>query len=121
MSERAMVRQGDILLIPITKEQALTMRRIAVPRDQGKVVLAYGEVTGHAHVLEGEGVELFETPTEGDRILTIDPKRKDAALRHVDLPTGGKGDHDMIPLVSGDYIVRRQREYVQGASVWVGD
>jgi len=45
------LRQGDILLIerPDLKREQLTHC------DTGKLVLAYGEVTGHAHRLEDDG------------------------------------------------------------------
>ena len=43
-----MLRQGDILLVPVEKvPDGLT----EVPRENGKVVLAEGEATGHLHAI----------------------------------------------------------------------
>lgn len=65
-SGAAQYRQGDVLLERIEKMPAgLT----AAKRDAGRVVLAYGEVTGHAHALtepgtrkltDEKGAEFFE-------------------------------------------------------------
>lgn len=41
-------RQGDVLLIPVGK---LPKDATEVPLDSGRIVLAYGEVTGHAHAI----------------------------------------------------------------------
>jgi hypothetical protein len=43
-----MYRQGDIMVKPVNRiPQGLK----AVPLDKGRVILAYGEVTGHAHAI----------------------------------------------------------------------
>lgn len=42
------IRQGDVLLLPVAK---LPANCTAVPLDKGRIVLAYGEVTGHAHAI----------------------------------------------------------------------
>lgn len=42
------IRQGDVLLVPVS---VLPAACTAVPEDQGRIVLAYGEVTGHAHAI----------------------------------------------------------------------
>ena len=41
-------RQGDVGLIPVA---SLPDGAKKVPRDKGRIVLAYGEVTGHAHAI----------------------------------------------------------------------
>lgn len=71
-------RQGDVLIervasIPKTKTTPIA-------RDNGRVVLAYGEVTGHAHALHGPGATLLEGP-EG-RFLRVDEEAL-ASLRPV--------------------------------------
>jgi hypothetical protein len=51
-------RQGDILLI---KRDALPDgEATAIKRDNGRVVVAYGEVTGHAHATTQASVEQVE-------------------------------------------------------------
>lgn len=42
------IRQGDVLLTPVA---ALPAGCVEVPNDRGRIVLAYGEVTGHAHAI----------------------------------------------------------------------
>lgn len=42
------IRQGDVLLQPVAK---LPANCAEVPLDKGRIVLAYGEVTGHAHAI----------------------------------------------------------------------
>jgi hypothetical protein len=43
-----MIRQGDVLLTPANK---LPAGCTEVQLDKGRIVLAYGEVTGHAHAI----------------------------------------------------------------------
>lgn len=90
-----MYRQGDVLLKPAKN---IPDEAKPVKRDQGRVVLAYGEVTGHAHAITTRGVELLER--EAERYLRV----KDAAeLRHE--------EHSTIKVPPGIYEVVIQREY----------
>lgn len=59
-------RQGDVFLSPVAAVPATSTK---TKRDNGRVVLAYGEVTGHAHAIHGAGATLLEGP-EG-RFLTV--------------------------------------------------
>lgn len=93
---REMVRQGDVLLTPIDKIPAGAKPVARTPRG---VVLAYGEVTGHAHTVEDEFAELMEMETE--RYLSIAP-RKVATLVHE--------EHGSAQL-TGNYKVTIQSEY----------
>jgi hypothetical protein len=54
-----MYRQGDVLIIPV---ESIPERLDAIDRDDGRVVLAHGEVTGHAHAIKAEGAVLFRDP-----------------------------------------------------------
>lgn len=98
-------RQGDVCIIPInTPDRASGTRLTPVQRDRGRVVLQYGEVTGHAHAIHEQDVELFE-PGEASQLA-------ERFLR-----VGGAGavlvheEHAPIELPAGWYEVRRQREY----------
>jgi hypothetical protein len=103
-----MFRQGDILLVPVEK---IPEDLKEVPREQGRMVLAHGEATGHAHVLEGEAQFLAADLEEMDgRFLLVE---EEAELVH--------DEHDTITVPPGEYEVRRQREYQPEAPVWVGD
>jgi hypothetical protein len=57
---RTMKRQGDVLLIPVDEIPAGLK---TVPRDNGRVILAYGEATGHAHAVRAD-VGLFAADLE---------------------------------------------------------
>jgi hypothetical protein len=94
-------RQGDVLLIAVA---AIPGRAVPVPRDQGEVVLAYGEVTGHRHAIADPHAELLALPDQEieRRFLRIVGDK--ALLRHE--------EHDTITLRPGTYQVVRQREYV---------
>lgn len=59
-----MYRQGDVLIAPITETAVPDTARDAAsePRDgRGRLVLALGEVTGHAHAVVGPGRLVRET------------------------------------------------------------
>lgn len=94
------MRQGDVYLL--RTDEPIPTDAKPVQRERGRVVLAYGEVTGHAHVIEDEDVELFTTTADAvDRWLRVGPKG--ATLTH--------DEHGPIVLAPGAYKVRIQREY----------
>lgn len=99
-------RQGDVF---IERAEGLPDGATAVPRDQGRVILAYGEVTGHAHALVDRGAELFSVPGSEDRWLVIRPSG--TAVEGGDVALLTHEEHATIPIPPGVYRVRRQREY----------
>ena len=109
-----MYRQGDVLLVEV---KAIPKHaKDVTPKD--RVVLAYGEVTGHAHAFYPEVVELsafdkalgkkINPPAlkaklwdaGAERFLQVAEK---TALRHE--------EHDAIEVPAGNYRVIQQREY----------
>lgn len=92
-------RQGDVLIRSTDKIPANLME---VPRDKGRVILAYGEVTGHAHAVIGDDVLFLATDLDemSRRFLKVEGE---AAVVHE--------EHDTITLPAGAYEVVRQREY----------
>jgi len=98
-----MYRQGDVLVVE-TKERPASAK--PVPRDAGRVILAYGEVTGHAHALTDKRATLYRDDGAGSggrTFLSIAPGDP-AELQHE--------EHSTIPLPGGkDYEVIIQREY----------
>jgi len=102
-------RQGDIAIIPVQRKQRPS-RDKRVAADNGRIILAYGEVTGHAHALPEADVELYETAQAADRFLRV---HSATVLSHE--------EHAAIALPKGDYIVRRQREYEPEATRLVAD
>ena len=93
-------RQGDIAIIPVKGRRPKGAK--LAKRDNGRIVLAYGEVTGHAHAILDNDAELWETAAAADRFLRV-RARGGAVLVHE--------EHAPIALPKGDYIVRHQREY----------
>ena len=89
-----MKRQGDLLIVKVTKIPDGSIKR-------DNKVLAEGEATGHMHeldlgeVYEKDGTLYFKVP-EGAK----------AALNHQ--------EHKTVTFEPGDYKVIRQREYVPG-------
>ena len=90
------IRQGDVLLIP---RASIPATAVPVQRDRGRVVLAYGEVTGHAHAIMEPEVELLTA--DDARYLRVD--RVSAQLQHE--------EHAVLDIPAGHYEVRTQREY----------
>jgi hypothetical protein len=95
-----MYRQGDVLLVRTDRELPDTAR--AVPPDAGRVVLARGEATGHAHAIDSPLAQLYEEH-DGRRYLRVRAEAGHVRLLHE--------QHDPIALPPGLYEVRRQREY----------
>jgi hypothetical protein len=91
-------RQGDVLLRRIDRlpENALPVKW------EDRVVLAYGEVTGHAHAISTQYAQMFTS--KGDRFLET---KTGAKLIHE--------EHSAIQLPAGLYKVIQQREYVPEA------
>ena len=109
------VRQGDVFLERVAP-RAKSGTSIT---DQGRIILAYGEVTGHAHevVCAEPGIsdenfspaQLFEEP-DGTRYLFVE---RSCTLTHQ--------EHGPIALAPGVYKVTRQREYSPEAIRSVAD
>jgi hypothetical protein len=94
-----MFRQGDVLIIPVAHMPPGLKK---VKRENGRVVLAHGEVTGHAHAITDKRVALFHDPKLAAIFMHVsgaDP----VALEH--------DEHGTIAIPPGTYEVRRQREY----------
>jgi hypothetical protein len=110
-SKPQQIRQGDVQLQPVA---SLPDGCKEVPNDKGRIVLAYGEVTGHAHAIAdhrpalraGEIAEaaiararLFVAPS-GERFLEV---RETVTLRHE--------EHTAHTLNPGIYKLPVQVEY----------
>lgn len=92
-------RQGDVLIRQIDK---LPKDAMAVP-NKGRIVLAYGEATGHAHAIASdEAMEYTMVDAHGAvrRFLSV---ASSATVKHE--------EHAAIPLPAGVYEIVQQREY----------
>jgi hypothetical protein len=88
-------RQGDVFLMQV--ELLPSGAEVEEISDE-KIVLAYGEVTGHSHSVSPEDAKLYRSGD--DRYLVVETNAK---LIHE--------EHDAITLPNGVYRVIRQREY----------
>lgn len=89
-------RQGDVLL-----EKVASLPKAATPMinpEKGRLVLAYGEVTGHAHAIDSKLATMYQW--EGDRLIDVRPG---AQLLHE--------EHAAVVIEPGVYKVVQQREY----------
>ena len=114
MTTPFIVRQGDVLLRRI---DAIPADAKPVKRDAGRIILAYGEVTGHAHAICDPHAQLLQLPREltdaeiDERFLAI--TGAEATLQHE--------EHAAITIPPGTYQVTRQREYAGPMNQWVAD
>lgn len=109
-----MFRQGDILIMRVANN---TETGAEVPRDKGRVVLAYGEVTGHAHAIAAPEATLFETKEQADAALALGTR----ILKALGPVTLSHEEHSEILIPQGTYKVIRQREYAPEALRQVAD
>jgi len=102
MTLRPVFRQGDVLLDQVAELPDDAETHLLAPA-HGRIILAYGEVTGHFHAVPAAAGELMEVTTSGrvDRYLRI---RSRTRLTHQ--------EHGPIELEPGLYRVRIQSEYV---------
>lgn len=106
MSNRLVARQGDVLVFAATAQESKAKGDEVKPDAARGVVLAYGELSGHAHVLPPDAATLFAFK-DGDRLLKI---AKATTLRHTQTD-GRQADHAPIDLPKGNYVVRVKRVY----------
>lgn len=92
------LRQGDVGLVRV---DSIPKNTVAVARDKGRIILAYGEVTGHAHAILDTAAELVRTADTNERFLKI---MATCELQHE--------EHATITLPPGNYRVIQQVEYV---------
>lgn len=101
-----MVRQGDVLLIPI-KVQKKDLE--PAPLDPRGLVLAEGESSGHYHVVFGHGAKLMRFRDTTACVVVVADKGGD--VRVVGGGGGGVDRHTPISLAPGRYEVRIQRSW----------
>lgn len=90
------LRQGDVLLVPV---RALPKGAKDETPD-GRLVLAFGESTGHAHAIENEHQSCRYWTAGGERFLQV---LVTSELRHE--------EHAPISLPPGIYKLPQQVEY----------
>jgi hypothetical protein len=89
-------RQGDVLLV---KTEAIDVTEVPeIERDNGRIILAEGETTGHAHAVADVEVKFFQVD---DARILVSPVP--FSVRHE--------EHATIQVPAGTFRVVRQREY----------
>lgn len=96
---RGAYRQGDVLLVPCPD---IPVSARPEPPEQGRVVLARGETTGHAHAMAAQRVCHFREDGTGGGFVRVDGSAP-VALTHE--------EHAPLMVPPGSYRVVRQREY----------
>ena|SRR5882724_2205050 len=109
MKNKNQFRQGDVLIegVPSKKIEGKDAT------ENGRIVLAHGEATGHAHEVISEDATLIhpeDMKAVGELILSV---RSDAEIVHQ--------EHATIPIKRGNYRITRQMEYSQKAPQRVAD
>jgi len=92
-------RQGDVLLVAV---KAAPEPGVSVGRQDGRLVLADGEVSGHAHAIVAERAHLVSDELADQLYLLV--HGDDVKLEHE--------EHDTVTVPPGIYRVVRQWEYV---------
>ena len=100
-----MLRQGDVLLVPVRS----IPKSVVAQKIKGRIVLAHGEVTGHAHTVDARRATLV-IAEGGVTYLTVEQLTE---VRHQ--------EHAPVTLQPGKYKVVRQREYTPEAIRNVAD
>jgi len=95
-------RQGDVMVRKVSK----LPKGATEVKTKGRIILAHGEVTGHAHAIaEGEAQEFTMADAAGAvrRFLKV---VSEATVRHE--------EHAPVPLPPGVFEIIQQREYFPG-------
>jgi len=92
-----MYRQGDVLIVPVKKAPS---HAVAQKAENGRVILARGEVTGHHHSFEDDGNVALLEAAPGELYLKVDAL---SMLTHQ--------EHGSIAVTPGVGRVIIQRQY----------
>jgi hypothetical protein len=104
-------RQGDVLIEQVSRIPQNAIRQQREPGN--RVVLAYGEATGHHHSIETADIDVADWWKSPDGKFQYLALQKDTDVKHQ--------EHKSITLPPGNYRVRRQREYTPEAIRNVAD
>ncbi len=96
---KKMYRQGDVLIVAV---DSIPESATEVPRSRRGVVLAEGEVTGHAHRIPSRSAKLFRTEMDARFMRVTAP----VALNHE--------EHKTVDIPKGNYRISIHTEYVPG-------
>jgi len=89
-------RQGDVLVVSIK----LIPKSAEASKDKGDIILAHGEVTGHAHRIAEQPAKAALWSANAERFLQV---METVALTHE--------EHSTVTIPPGNYQVVIQTEY----------
>lgn len=100
-SIKGQYRQGDVLMMDIDEKLLAADLGDEVPKDQGKTVLAYGEVTGHSHAISVKSAAHFKAKSSALKtyLRLVEP----VSLRHE--------EHGEIPIKEKTKEISIQRQW----------
>lgn len=98
-NKKLMLRQGDVLIVRIDEMPSGTAE---LPRTKRGLVLAEGEVTGHAHRIPSRSATLYRTEMDQRYMRVTAPVQ----LKHE--------EHKTVTIPPGDYHVSIHAEYQPG-------
>jgi len=101
-------RQGDVFI----EEASITIDNDfeQIPKDAGRIILAYGEATGHAHAIKDTSSLYFKNKKTSKIYLVVNNPTE---ITHE--------EHKEIPLKPSIYEVIRQVEYTPEEIRYVAD
>ena len=100
-------RQGDVLVQRVKSVPSTAKAQSPI---NGRVILAYGEVTGHHHSIEADAADWWKSADTDDQFIDV---KQPTQLVHQ--------EHSAVALKLGKYRVSRQREYSPAAIRNVAD
>lgn len=110
-SSRGMVRQGDVLLVPV---KGRPLEALDEAKDARGVVLAEGETSGHFHAVTGGEAHLFRF-RDGRANSLLEVGTGGATVRVIGGGAGGMDRHTPIAVEKGLYEVRLQKRWDSAA------
>ena len=102
-------RQGDVLIRQVNEIPS----QAKVKKNVGRIVLAYGEVTGHAHAIAEPQAKEFTMEQANSAVRRFLDVASGADVKHE--------EHATIQLPPGFYEIIQQREYTPEAIRNVAD
>jgi hypothetical protein len=112
-------RQGDVL---VRRIESLPEGLVEANESPSRIVLQFGEVTGHAHAIHNTkgATALLEAGERTSLVKGMEGGRK-GFIKVTEQSSLTHEEHGTIPLEPGFYEVTRQKEYAPEESRWVND
>lgn len=105
-NDNFMLRQGDVLIVKVDDDSIDLSDKKTDKRDNNRVVLAYGEVTGHAHAIHEDNAFLFtvkDAPELFNKEVYLRVNDRAVNLVHE--------EHSTLSINPGTYKIIHQKEY----------